>query len=157
VIPERRWQAAVTVLAAATLVLAGCGSRETGRRRSAGADSSFAAMAFQRGRSSEDLSLARGRVLFTRYCAICHGESGGGDGFNAYNLKAAFDVAPTAFGDSAVFGALSEDSALAAIRDGGPAVGKSPAMPPWGHTLTAGEIVDVWQYVRSLVRTTPTD
>ncbi|MFN8176861.1 MAG: cytochrome c [bacterium] len=153
--PERRWQAAVTALLAATLALAGCKPREVGRSGSAAADSSFAAVAFQRDRTPADLALVRGRVLYARYCAICHGDSGGGDGFNAYNLKQAFDVAPTAFTDSTAFAALSEDSALAAIRDGGPAVGKSAAMPPWGHTLTAGEVIDVWQYVRSLARAKP--
>jgi mono/diheme cytochrome c family protein len=89
-------------------------------------------------------------VVYDRYCAICHGTTGGGDGFNAYNLKSAFNVTPTAFGDSTVFHALPQDSALAMIRDGGATVGRSPAMPPWGKTLTPGEIVDVWQYIRSL-------
>lgn len=146
---------AAALLVVATLALSGCGRRGAGRREPAGADSSFAAIAFQRGRSPEELSVARGRVLYDRYCAICHGETGGGDGFNAYNVKAAFGVSPAAFTDSAAFHALSEDTALAVIRDGGPAAGRSPAMPPWGHTITAGEVIDVWEYIRSLARATP--
>jgi mono/diheme cytochrome c family protein len=45
---------------------------------------------------------------------------------------------------------LRDSVALAAIRDGGPAVGKSPAMPPWGGTLTTSEIADLWNFARSL-------
>ena len=29
----------------------------------------------------------QGKQLFEQYCAICHGQSGEGDGFNAYNLN----------------------------------------------------------------------
>lgn len=151
----RGWRAAAALLLAAASVLPGCGPRRTGRSEPARADSSFAALTYQRGRSPEALSLARGRVVYDRYCAICHGETGGGDGFNAYNVKAAFDVSPTAFTDSVIFQALREDTALAAIRDGGPAVGRSPAMPPWGRTLTAGEVSDVWQHIKLLSRAAP--
>jgi cytochrome c oxidase cbb3-type subunit 3 len=97
-----------------------------------------------------DLSVARGKIVYGRYCTICHGESGEGDGFNAYNIKATYGLTPTAFADSSAFSSVPADSALAAIRNGGPAVGKSPAMPPWGRTLTPGDLIDVWDYVRSL-------
>ncbi len=147
---------ALLLLLAAALAPGGCGGRV---RRSAAVhvDSSFAAVAFQRNQSPETLARARGGVLYDRYCAICHGATGGGDGFNAYNIKTAYGVTPTAFGDSAVFAAMHEDTALAVIRDGGPAAGRSPAMPPWGRTLTPVEIMDVWQYVRSLWRTPAKD
>jgi len=111
---------------------------------------SFAAAVHADGRSPLDLSLASGKAVYDRYCAICHGDTGGGDGFNAYPLKDAFGVNPTAFADHAQAAALKETAAMAAIRDGGPAAGKSAAMPAWGHTLTPGEVADVWQYIRSL-------
>jgi mono/diheme cytochrome c family protein len=151
----RGWLVAAMIVAAA-MTLSGCGPRKAARH-AASADSSFAAITFQRGRPPAALAELRGRVVYDRYCAICHGTSGGGDGFNAYNLKSAFNVTPTAFGDSAVFHALSQDTALAMIREGGAAVGRSPAMPPWGKTLTPGEIVDVWQYIRSLAQGAPKD
>jgi len=28
----------------------------------------------------------QGKQLFEQYCVVCHGQSGEGDGFNAYNL-----------------------------------------------------------------------
>jgi mono/diheme cytochrome c family protein len=148
----RSWRVVAALLLAVVSALSGCSARKAGRAAGAHADSSFAAVTFQRGRSPEMLSEARGHELYDRYCAICHGTTGGGDGFNAYNLKTAFNVTPTAFDDSAAFHALHADSALAMIRGGGAAVGRSPAMPPWGKTLTPGEVVDVWQYIGSLSR-----
>jgi mono/diheme cytochrome c family protein len=128
----------------------GCARRAGPRRGAAPADSSFAALTASRGRTPLELSRVGGKATYDRYCLICHGESGGGDGFNAYNVKSAFGVSPTAFSDSATMAALSDSNALESIRDGGPAVGRSAAMPPWGRTLTPGEIADVWRYARSL-------
>lgn len=114
---------------------------------------SFAAAVHDRGRSPLDLSLASGKAVYDRYCAICHGDTGGGDGFNAYTVKDAFGVNPTAFADRAQAASLEETESLAAIRDGGPAVGKSAAMPAWAYTLTPGEVADVRQYIRSFATT----
>ena len=146
---------AVAALAAwciATLAAGGCGGKagKGAAQKPTAADSTFARLAFQRGRPSADVSLAAGKQVFARYCAVCHGETGGGDGFNAYNVKAAFDVTPSAFSDSAFMATLKDSTALAAIRGGGPAVGKSAAMPPWGRTLGESEIADVWRFARSL-------
>lgn len=144
---------ALTVLAGLTLAgLDGCGrgARNAGRHAAAPVDSSFSALAFQRGRPPLDVSISSGRPVYQHYCAVCHGETGGGDGFNAYNVKAAYGVDPSAFSDSSFMATLKDSVALAAIRQGGPAIGKSPAMPPWGRTLTASELADVWHYARSL-------
>ncbi len=141
--------------ACALVLAAGCPGR-SGRvtaHRATAADSTFASLALQRGRSPQEVSAARGRLTFGRYCAVCHGDTGGGDGFNAYNVKAAYDVTPAAFSDSAFMATVSDSVALAAIRDGGPAVGRSPAMPAWGRTLSASEIADVWRFARSLAAT----
>lgn len=136
---------------AVALFVSGCGGRGAGSRGGVAArDSSFAGVSYQRGRSPMDLSVARGKIVYGRYCAICHGESGEGDGFNAYNVKATYGLTPTSFADSSTFASVRADSALEAIRNGGPAVGKSPAMPPWGRTLTRGDLIDVWDYVHSL-------
>ena len=140
----------------AALALGGCGRQGAARasaHSAAAADSSFARSRSSRGRSPLEISAGAARQVYDRYCAVCHGETGGGDGFNAYNVKAAFDVTPAAFADSAFMATLRDTVALAAIRGGGPAVGKSPAMPPWGHTLSASEIADVWHFARSLATT----
>jgi mono/diheme cytochrome c family protein len=137
---------------AMAFVASGCGTgpRPGASARGGAADSSFVALSSARSRSPLEISVASGRPVYGRYCAVCHGETGGGDGFNAYNVKAAFGVSPAAFSDSSFMASLRDSVALAAIRDGGPAVGKSPAMPPWGGTLTASEIADLWNFARSL-------
>jgi cytochrome c oxidase cbb3-type subunit 3 len=143
------------VVLAAAVSLPGCGSPGGGPRGGLAVhDSSFVGVTFQQGRSSMELSVARGKIVYGRYCAVCHGESGEGDGFNAYNVKSTYGVAPTAFVDSPAFASVPADTVLAAIRDGGPAVGKSRAMPPWGRTLTPGDVIDAEEYVRSLAHHT---
>jgi cytochrome c oxidase cbb3-type subunit 3 len=140
-------------LVAASAMLCQCAKAPGTAHQGAAPITSFAAAVHEHGRSPLDLSLASGRAVYDRYCAICHGDTGGGDGFNAYPLKDAFGVNPTAFSDRAQAAALKETESIAAIRNGGLAVGKSAAMPAWGYTLTPGEVADVWQYIRSFATT----
>lgn len=86
-----------------------------------------------------------GRQVFRHYCQTCHGETGAGDGFNAFNL----DPRPRDLSDP-VFQRKSDADLADAIRRGGSGVGLSPLMPPWGRTLSAREIDQVILYVRSL-------
>ncbi len=94
---------------------------------------------------SYDLRL--GKQVFTHYCQTCHGETGAGDGFNAFNL----DPKPRDLSDP-VFQKKSGADLADAIRRGGTGVGLSPLMPPWGRTLTAQQVEQVVLYVRSLKR-----
>jgi len=77
-----------------------------------------------------------GDRLFQHYCAICHGETGGGDGFNAYNL----DPKPRDLSDTAFQGSRTDEEIAEVIRLGGGAAGLSGNMPPWGRTLTERKI-----------------
>jgi len=87
-----------------------------------------------------------GKVSFTHYCQTCHGESGAGDGFNAFNL----DPHPRDLSDPE-FQKKKSDAELAdAIQRGGGGVGLSPLMPPWGHTLSARQIDELVLYLRTL-------
>lgn len=92
--------------------------------------------------------LRLGKDTYRHYCMLCHGESGAGDGFNAFNL----DPHPRDYSDPA-FQKKKTDADLAdAIRRGGAGVGLSPLMPPWGHTLTDSQINQVVLYIRTLER-----
>lgn len=146
--PLRVGFAAVVVALAACA----CSRAPAAPRAAAKRPASFADVAHEGGRSPLDASLATGAALYGRYCAICHGETGGGDGFNAYNVSDTFGVSPTAFSDPEQMSSLKDADLIAAIRDGGPAVGKSPAMPAWGRTLTTGEISDVSRFLRTLAK-----
>ncbi len=90
--------------------------------------------------------LRMGKAVFDHYCATCHGASGGGDGFNSFNL----DPRPRDL-SAADFQKRKSDPELEdAVRRGGAGVGLSPLMPPWGHTLSDRQISQVVLYVRSL-------
>ena len=89
-----------------------------------------------------------GKQVFQRYCAGCHGDTGQGDGFNAYNL----DPHPRDLSDPAFQKQKSNADLADAIRRGGSGVGLSALMPPWGHTLNARHVDAVVLYIRTLKR-----
>lgn len=96
--------------------------------------------------SSYELRL--GRATYQHYCQTCHGETGAGDGFNAFNL----DPHPRDLSDPA-FQKKKTDADLAdTIQRGGAGVGLSPLMPPWGKTLSRPQISQTILYVRTLQR-----
>ena len=90
--------------------------------------------------------LRLGRRTYQYYCQTCHGETGAGDGFNAFNL----DPHPRDLSDPAFQKKKTDADLLDAVRRGGAGVGLSPLMPPWGKTLSPREIEQVVTYVRSL-------
>ena len=87
--------------------------------------------------------MARGKEIFAQYCAICHGDSGDGKGFNAYNLKSNFGVSPFDFTDQAVVDQTTFDEVKVAIISGGLAVNRSRYMPPWGFTFSEYDLACV--------------
>jgi mono/diheme cytochrome c family protein len=86
-----------------------------------------------------------GRDVYRRYCMTCHGETGAGDGFNAFNL----DPHPRDFNDPALL-KKTDAEVRDAIRRGGGGVGLSPLMPPWGRTLNERQIDDLVLYLKTL-------
>lgn len=89
--------------------------------------------------------LNQGRKVFGKYCSVCHGITGQGDGFNAYNL----DPKPRNFLDSSFIARIDTSLVIETISNGGKAVGLSSKMPPWGHTLSADNIKNVANFVIS--------
>ena len=89
-----------------------------------------------------------GRQVWGHYCQTCHGETGAGDGFNAFNL----DPHPRDLSDPAFHAKKTDADLREAVRRGGAGVGLSPLMPPWGRTLSVREVEQVLLYVRSLKR-----
>jgi mono/diheme cytochrome c family protein len=91
----------------------------------------------------------QGKALYQHYCQICHGETGAGDGFNAFNL----DPRPRDLGDPAFQKAKTDADLTDAVRRGGAGVGLSPLMPPWGHTLGPRQVDEVVLFIRTLRKT----
>ncbi len=87
-----------------------------------------------------------GRTVFLHYCAPCHGESGRGDGFNAYNL----DPRPRDLADSDFQQAHTDEDLAAIVRTGGGVAGLSNSMPPWGRTLSERQIHNLVRFMRYL-------
>jgi cytochrome c oxidase cbb3-type subunit 3 len=92
--------------------------------------------------------LRLGKQVFQHYCLLCHGETGAGDGFNAFNV----DPHPRDLGDPALQKAKTDADFKDTIRRGGVGVGLSSGMPPWGKTLTPDQIDQVVGYLRTLKR-----
>jgi mono/diheme cytochrome c family protein len=90
--------------------------------------------------------LRLGKDLFRHYCQACHGETGAGDGFNAYNL----DPRPRDLSEPAFQKRKSDADLADAVRRGGVGVGLSPVMPPWAHTLSPRQVDEVILYLRAL-------
>jgi len=90
----------------------------------------------------------QGRDLYTKYCAICHGKEGKGDGFNAFNL----DPKPRNFTDAKYMNALSDVRLVETINQGGRGVNRSSFMPSWGGRLNRQEIEYVVSFVRCLAK-----
>ncbi len=91
---------------------------------------------------------ANGFEIYQRYCLVCHGELGHGDGFNAFNL----DPKPRSLVDEFMSTRVSDRKLAEAIRLGGRKLGKSPQMPAWGRTLGDRRIRYVVSYIRLLQR-----
>lgn len=83
---------------------------------------------------------------FSRYCSVCHGQIGKGDG----TIAAAFNPRPANLADPAYLASHSRLDIYFAIMGGGKAVGKSQYMPPWGEVLTQQEIWDLVSYVQRI-------
>ena len=90
-----------------------------------------------------------GRGLFLKYCSVCHGDQGKGDGFNAFNL----DPKPRNLADDKYMHTLADDRIAQTIREGGRGVNRSSLMPSWGGRLTKNDIL----YLVAFVRTLPSD
>lgn len=89
---------------------------------------------------------AKGKSIFTSYCASCHGQAGKGDGPAA----AALNPKPDDLSNPKVAGKLTDKYLTDIISKGGAAVGKSALMPPWGGTLKQADIQNVIAFIKSL-------
>ncbi len=99
------------------------------------------------GGSRANPALARGEELYTKYCAICHGENGDGAGKFAYLMNPRpRDFQTGNFKLSTTKNQIPSDEDLfRTISNGMP----GSAMPPWGH-LPKSDLQALVSYVRSV-------
>ncbi|MFQ5770502.1 MAG: c-type cytochrome [bacterium] len=93
--------------------------------------------------AATEQQLKRGRKLYVKLCASCHGGRGQGSGKIAQELIGN----PSNFTDSAQSSFYSEQGRLYIIRKG---VAGTP-MIGWENVLTEDDILAVYLYVRALI------
>lgn len=93
--------------------------------------------------------LRLGKGVYQHHCQTCHGETGAGDGFNAFNV----DPHPRDLSDPAFQKAKTDADLKDATQRGGLGVGLSAMMPPYGKTLSPDQVDQVVGYLRTLKRT----
>jgi len=87
--------------------------------------------------------LARGKALYEKNCAFCHGI----DGRAATPVGQILQPRPRNFADPVAMARLSDDQIYRAIKDGKPGT----AMAAWGQVLSEPQIGDVVDYIRQLI------
>jgi mono/diheme cytochrome c family protein len=79
-----------------------------------------------------EFRVSKGEVLYLRYCSFCHGESGAGDGLNAYSMP----VKPRNFNDQDIMEQKTDIELEKVILLGGASQGLSQYMPAFGKTFS---------------------
>ena len=87
-------------------------------------------------------------MLFTMFCARCHGATGHGDGDDAASLS----TKPQDFHDCAAMAKKPDDQLFNAVKGGGTSVGLPSDMPAWGTGLNDQQIHDLVAYVRGFCK-----
>jgi mono/diheme cytochrome c family protein len=91
-----------------------------------------------------DRAAARGAEVFAKYCVLCHGASGVGNGRAASLQK----VPPADLTSST----RPRSYKLQIVTRGGAEMGRSESMPAWREVLSEVEIQDVVSYIEMLSR-----
>ena len=89
----------------------------------------------------------RGEVVFKTNCILCHGINGDGKGRSAK----LYDPRPADLTRSD----KNDDYKRLIITLGGKALGRSEVMPVWGEQISAQEIDDVVEYLRTILVVPP--
>jgi mono/diheme cytochrome c family protein len=150
----KRWKRASAIIVLSATALLGCAGRRVEEKKGGPlADSGRAAgVTLENVVAHEERTVSyeerQGAYLFGRYCAVCHGLEGKGDGFNAFNL----DPRPRDLSDSTYMRALSDAQIMQTINGGGRSVNKSPLMPAYGWTLSRQEIQELSSFVKTLAK-----
>ena len=83
---------------------------------------------------------------YTSLCASCHGATGVGDGVAA----AALDPKPASFADPAFWESRDDAHIKKVIKEGGPAVGKSPMMAALGASWDDARLDEMVAYLKTM-------
>ena len=88
-----------------------------------------------------------GRQLNDQYCDRCHNPESTPERVSNYDN---LEVKPHPFTEGETLNKMSDADLTAIINHGGPALNKSPLMPPYGYTLSKAEIQALISYIRAV-------
>ena len=88
-----------------------------------------------------------GQQLNNYYCDRCHNPESTAERVSNYDN---LEVKPHPFTEGETINKLNDADLLAIISHGGPALNKSPLMPPYGYTLSKSEIQALIAYIRAV-------
>lgn len=91
---------------------------------------------------------SQGKRIFYQYCVWCHADASPAGPSNRSNLT----PVPPLLNDGDKLNGESDEFMENIITLGGSALGKSAMMPPYGKTLTAGEIKEVIAFTRAIAQ-----
>lgn len=86
-----------------------------------------------------------GSRLDDKYCSRCHNPESTPERVSNYDN---LEVKPHPFSEGDTLNNMSDADLTAIISHGGPALNKSPLMPPYGYTLSKPEIEALIAYIR---------
>lgn len=86
-----------------------------------------------------------GQIVDDKYCSRCHNPESTPERVSNYDN---LEVKPHPFTEGDTLNKLSDADLTAIISHGGPALNKSPLMPPYGYTLSKTEIQALIAYIR---------
>lgn len=88
-----------------------------------------------------------GQILDEKYCTRCHNPESTPERVSNYDN---LEVKPHAFSEGDTLNKMSDADLSAIINHGGPALNKSPLMPPYGYTLSKADIQALIAYIRMI-------
>jgi len=92
-----------------------------------------------------EFRVTKGEVLYSRYCSFCHGESGAGDGLNAFSIP----IKPRNFHDQDIMAQKADIELEKVILLGGTSQGLSQYMPAFGKTLSIRQVKHLVHFIRT--------
>jgi mono/diheme cytochrome c family protein len=131
----------VLVIATAGLALWGCGGQKAAEQSAETPAAGTAGTVATDTAAGGEVSLAVGDAVYKTRCAMCHGESGKGDG----PAGQALNPRPRDHTDAAYMSTLTDQSIENTILNG-----KGTGMPPHKGLLTDAEVKSLVLKVRSL-------
>jgi len=88
-----------------------------------------------------------GQQLDEKYCSRCHNPESTPERVSNYDN---LEIKPHSFSEVDTLNKMSDSDLLAIISHGGPALNKSPLMPPYGYTLSKSDIQALVAYIRMI-------